>query len=92
MGNIKCRECKHHRDILGDCHISCLHPDSGIGNHPLSSMIIMLGKQMGSYYKPSDKMNITANEHGIKHCWCNWPFNYHEIWLETCDCFEEIGS
>lgn len=28
---------------------------------------------------------VRGNEHGIKHGWFRWPFNFDPVWLEACD-------
>jgi len=55
-----CYKCKHRRDILGDCHSSCLNV----------------------------RARVVGNEHGIRHGWFFWPFNFDPVWLVSCDGFE----
>jgi hypothetical protein len=34
-----------------------------------------------------EAMGITANPHGIRNGWFNWPWNFDPVWLETCSGF-----
>ncbi len=36
----------------------------------------------------SIKLNVTADDHGIKKGWVIWPWNFDPIWLTNCDGFE----
>lgn len=33
---------------------------------------------------------VRGNDHGVKHGWFFWPFNFDPVWLEECDGFEEL--
>lgn len=35
------------------------------------------------------QIHVTANAHGIKRGWFDWPDNFDPAWLETCDGFEK---
>jgi hypothetical protein len=70
-----CYKCKHRRNIPGDCHSECNHPEA---------MTMMLGSLLGK-----DVPNkVQGKAHGISHGWFNWPFNFDPIWLEKCSLFE----
>lgn len=92
MNSRKCYECKHRRDIPGDCHSRCVHPGNGFTeDNPLSELLSLLGKRVGPVPQPPGaKITVTGNAHGIKHGWFNWPFNFDPIWLESCDGFEVV--
>jgi hypothetical protein len=86
-----CYNCKHRCNIPGDAHSRCSHPETKTDDNPLQNIIGMLASvgrvdpQIGT---ASSKLNIQANEHGIKSGWFNWPWNFDPIWLENCDGFE----
>ena len=92
MNKPNCYECKHRRNLVGDCHSSCAHPDSGYGNNPLDSLLALMGKRVHNLNPLGEKLGIAGNLHGIKHGWFCWPWNYDPIWLETCNGFEAKGG
>jgi hypothetical protein len=72
-----CYQCKWRRDLSGNTHSRCCHPDLGAGN-------------ITKYLDAGKRFNIKANQHGVKKGWFQWPFNYDPIWLENCDEFQQI--
>ncbi len=91
MSKPNCYECKHRRDLLGDCHSRCEHPAlRDVMNDPLTQILSLLGAVGRSF--PIDifieGIKVTGNEHGVKNGWFCWPFNFDPTWLETCDGFE----
>lgn len=73
--NIKhnCYECKYRRDIGGDCHSTCVHPQIKASS--------MLGAAMS--------LRISATVHGVDNGWFFWPINFDPVWLLNCDGFEK---
>ncbi len=35
---------------------------------------------------------VKGKEHGIKHGWFFWPFNFDPIWLESCNGYEPLNT
>lgn len=77
----KCYSCKHRRNVHGDCHSECVHPEVGDG---ISGFIKLL---MGE-----NSLNIRANSHCVSSGWFTFPLSYDPVWLENCDGFEEIEN
>jgi len=48
----------------------------------------------GDYHSRCEKKdaNVKGNEHGRRHGWFFWPFNFDPVWLEKCDGFEKDSS
>jgi len=73
-----CYKCKYRGTIPGDAHSRCCYPgvDSGLLSFfaPANDVIAV-------------KLNIKADEHGVKSGWCFWPSNFDPIWLLNCDGF-----
>jgi hypothetical protein len=87
-----CYDCIHRRDLPGDEHSSCNHPSAMVGATPLMQAIAIFSS-VGrvppvANAHAAKKLNVTANPHGIRHGWFNWPFNFDPTWLESCDGFE----
>lgn len=91
-----CYECRHRRDVPGDAHSQCKHPDIGDRN-PISELMALAGAirsfPMGLITeKGAKKLNIKGNAHGITKGWFSWPYNFDPVWLENCNGFELIGK
>lgn len=87
-----CYQCKHRRDLTGDCHSRCAHPKAQAHDDPLSNIMAMfasVGRTEPQIGVAALELNIEANEHGIRNNWFNWPWNFDPIWLKNCDGFEE---
>lgn len=86
-----CYDCRHRREIPGDCHSRCEHPRVGELN-PLSALLSLLGKRIkGPCSGLSDlqkSLGVTGNPHGAKNGWFCWPYNFDPVWLESCAGFE----
>ena len=92
MSKPDCYECKHRRDLLGDCHSRCDHPAvRETMSDPLAQILALMGAVGRSY--PArvavGEINVVGNQHGIINGWFAWPFNFDPTWLDTCDGFEE---
>ncbi len=94
MGKPNCYNCKWRRNLAGDTHNFCVHPDLDIDtNNPMFELAGLLTKRLKitcdqeSLQKGIDKLGIRANYHGIKQGWFNFPFNFDPVWLEECDGF-----
>lgn len=81
-GNTKvnCYECKHRRELAGDCHSSCGHPAA-------SSVALMLFAAGKSEFNTT-QIHVRGNTHGVRSGWFMWPLNFDPIWLEICNGFE----
>lgn len=88
-----CYECKHRRDLAGDCHSRCAHPVNGSDDDvdPFSSMMAMfasIGRVDPVIGDTAKGLGVKGNEHGVRSGWFNWPFNFDPTWLESCNGFE----
>ncbi len=88
---IECWNCKHCRKGF-TAHKSCHHPVTE-GLHGKGSMGLMAAvmgvRGNAAIAEVSKKLNIRADEHGIKNGWFNWPWDFSPTWLENCDGFKE---
>ena len=86
-----CYKCEHRRDIPGDAHSSCKHPDNkGIGENSISQMIgILASVGRIAPVQVETKLKIKGSLTGIKRGWFNWPMNFDPVWLEECNGFSE---
>ncbi len=76
---MNCYECKHRRNLVGDCHSACVAiPSALLGNAWTSVMMT------GGY---ADK--IQGHPHGIQNGWFNWPLNFDPTWVKGCSYFEK---
>lgn len=58
MAKPNCYECKHRRELIGDCHSYCVHPSNKLRN--------CLDMFAGIEAIQKNKLNIRADPHGIK--------------------------
>lgn len=81
-GNTKanCYECKHRRELVGDCHSSCGHPAAS----PMAAMLFVAGQT--EFNIP--QIHIRGNAHGVRSGWFIWPMNFDPVWLEICTGYE----
>ena len=90
MNKPDCYKCKWRRNLVGDCHSSCTHPDlGGIENDPLGKIMGIFASvgRVSPINLAPETMNIKASLHGIKNGWFNFPYNFDPVWLESCDGF-----
>jgi len=88
MAKPDCYTCVYRKEIPGDAHSQCNHPDNQeLLSDPLASLVMILGKRSGikSDQEFGTKLNVTGNPHGIANEWFIWPFSYDPIWLLSCD-------
>jgi hypothetical protein len=90
MAKPNCYECIYRRNIPGDTHSKCVHPDNGATsvNKELFEFMSILGGAGGALVTTISDMKITGDPHGIKNGWFNWPFNFDPIWLNECNGFK----
>jgi hypothetical protein len=90
MEKPNCYECIYRRDLIGDAHSRCVHPDVKTIVADKGSLIEMLGL-LGSVGRGPGlnlkMLGVTGHPHGVKQGWFNWPVNFDPVWLETCDGF-----
>ena len=84
MTKPNCYECKHRRNVPGDCHSSCAHPANGNETNQLESMVMLM---MGRAPKAGNK--VVGDPHGIRAGWFMYPMNFDPAWLVSCEGFEE---
>lgn len=84
-----CYRCKFRRDIPGDAHSRCNHPEASPGSSPLADVMSIFASAGRvppvANAHAAGKLNISANAHGIRQGWFNWPFNFDPVWLQNCD-------
>ena len=95
MNKPDCYKCIFRRDISGDTHSMCVHPETGLSDDNPASMMfaIMATKcvvpvEIGA--TPAKKLNVIGRDHGYAHGWFNWPLNFDPIWLLNCNGFKEV--
>ena len=86
--NNACYGCRHRRDIPGDAHSRCVHPDLG-GNDPLKELAGLLDIASGDM-SLATKMGVRLDAHGVLNGWANWPYNFDPIWIKCCEKFEKL--
>lgn len=79
-----CYECEHRRNVPGDAHSMCVHPEAGGGNE-----ILAILQMMGLGVKVESKLKVVGNRHGIMNGWFMHPINFDPAWLESCNGFTE---
>lgn len=90
-----CYSCIYRGGLADSAHSRCNHPlVSSENNNPLGEMLAMFGSagRMPPIMMGTEKLNIKGNEHGIRHGWFNWPWNFDPVWLENCDGFKSKGG
>jgi hypothetical protein len=93
MEKPKCYTCEYRRNIPGDTHSRCYHPDVQIINdNPIANIASLMGKHLGMPPIGMDVLGVTASEHGIKNGWFVWPLNFDPIWLESCNGYTTKNS
>ena len=80
-----CYQCIHRRDVPGDAHSSCAHPQAPTDN-PMGQLMAILGKRSKAPPAPS-LLNITFDPHGVRMGWACWPWNFDPVWLIECSGF-----
>jgi hypothetical protein len=90
-----CYNCRHRCDVPGDAHSTCRHPKAQNDN-PERSIVDLLrrlskGGQITDFMVLSS-MGVKLKEHGVKHGWANFPYNFDPIWVEECKSFEKLEN
>ena len=81
-----CYRCKYRRDVPGDAHSSCDHPEvGGLGGYFQALARVLSGRYAGA----AAALEIKGPPHGIAHGWFFWPANFDPVWLESCNGFTE---
>lgn len=95
MDKPNCYQCKHRRNIPGDCHSSCVHPGSGYNttDDVMTGLFKILARGLESLpVQDGATLHVTGDPHGIKNGWFLHPINFDPTWLLTCDGFEVKGE
>lgn len=79
-----CYKCKHRRDLAGDAHSQCDHPEVGSSPNMIDNIIMIMDGRGG---RAAQKLCITAEPHGVRSGWFMWPGNFDPIWLRSCNGF-----
>lgn len=78
MAEFMCYKCKYRGNVAGDTHSCCRYPGNDTGLFAMFDTNNMLQAM---------KLNIRANEYGIRSGWFMWPVNFDPVWLIQCDGF-----
>ena len=79
MSKPDCYKCEHRRNLIGDAHSTCSHPDIK-EKTPIAMALFMAGR------KP---LGVEAEDHGVQSGWFLWPINFDPVWLRACKGFLE---
>lgn len=83
-----CYECQHRREVPGDAHSSCAHPNTGLDKEkPLDAVMAIfasVGRVSPKIGQSAIVLGISGDPHGIRRGWFNWPWNFDPTWLQTC--------
>lgn len=80
---MNCYECKHRRNLIGDCHSSCSAVPDSVKFQAFS--IVQLMGQL-----KTECTDVQFKAHGVKNGWYNWPLNFDPIWVESCSLYENL--
>ena len=83
-----CYECKHRRELPGNCHIAC-GAAFDASNDPLAALFQIFGSVGRTPLPPANK-DVSFSP-GIPRTWpgCGvWPSCYDESIVKSCDGFE----
>lgn len=89
MSKPNCYDCKYRRNLAGNAHSKCAHPES-VSEDALGELMAILAsvQRVSPVTTTGAKiLNIKGSSHGIRNGWFNWPFNFDPIWLESCSGF-----
>jgi len=84
MSKPNCYECVHRRNVPGDAHSRCVHPEAS-GADEVMAILQMLG--MGGVSQSN--LKVVGNPHGIMSGWFMHPINFDPAWLVSCNGFTE---
>jgi hypothetical protein len=89
-----CYECKHRGSVAGDAHSCCRHPEvSKVVDVSMGMFgIALMYSNPNKINVLAQKMDITAEPHGIQNGWFVWPFNFDPTWLHSCNGFDKKES
>jgi hypothetical protein len=83
-----CYDCQHRRDIAGDAHSRCAHPDLPEPSPLAELLAIFAGVGRAAPVTGQAPFSVRGNATGIARGWFNWPFNFDPTWLEECGGFQ----
>ena len=84
---MNCSECVYHTTIIGSSHLSCNHPEARSGE----GMLLSYFRQRDGKSN-IDVLGIVINEIGLKNGWAFFPWNFDQIWIDSCNGFQMIGE
>ena len=85
-----CHKCIYRRNIPGDAHSCCVHPETGLDKSSFpefDGLLATLG--MGKGANAVITLGIKAHPHGVRSGWFMWPSNFDPTWLLECNGFKE---
>jgi len=86
MEKPNCYKCKHRGSVPGSTHSSCKHPGNSVSGGGIFDYFI----NIKSNFENADKLNITADRHGVEMGWFFWPADFDPVWLLNCDGFDPV--
>ena|ERR1051325_599079 len=87
-----CYDCKHRRELPGNAHSRCAHPDIPVTSVDELSSLLGIGTQTPQIVAAARDLNVRGNPIGIRRAWFIWPYNFDPVWLQSCNGFESRES
>lgn len=82
-------KCKWQGRLVWSTHIRCMHPLVSESLYRVARVFLL---EPGNYHHAirglMRQMGVTVNEAGVRNGWCNWPFDFDPVWLDSCKMFE----
>ena len=79
-----CENCIHNGGIVigSSHHISC----NACGETMKAKMSAWYWRNFLAVEKDGKKLPLVKlSSHGVSNGWCEWPINFHSIWIEECN-------
>jgi hypothetical protein len=83
-----CYDCAYRRQLAGDAHSACGHPDACGNQDPFTLFMQTAGGLLGDG-GARKKLGVTGDPHGIVNGWFLWPSNFDPVWLRSCNGFKQ---
>jgi hypothetical protein len=82
MTKANCYTCQYRRNVPGDAHSKCEHPDTQDSHNQVIAMAAFMQGFRSVQF--SDQMTVEGVAHGIRMGWFMFPVNYDPTWLVSC--------
>lgn len=100
MEHANCSKCRYSARVIGSSHHqSCNSPVVEELKEALGGSMFEIISLLGGSYNPDFQIAaafkgqvVQLNPHGVKHGWASWPFNFDEIWITSCNTYEEKSN